>query len=683
MSTAGKTPSSRLHSEKLDARLFLAAVALCAATRLVALEEFPIYFFTDEAANTVMAAEFVQNGLRDSSGELFPTYFANNEKLSLSLSVYAQVIPAWLFGRSVLVTRATAALIALSGTVAAGLILRQAFGLRRAWLGVLFLTITPAWFLHSRTAFETGLYASMFAWALYAYLRYRAGRPRWLPVAVLLGGLAFYSYSTGQAGLLLVGLLLLAVDARYHWQNPRAVGLGLAVAALLALPYLRFQVGHPGDLGQRLRLVDSYLVRPDLGPSEKAARFVEEYAQGLSPLYWYAPDTGVDLIRHRMKGYGNLWWPTLPLALLGLAMSLRCWRDPAHRALLVAALTAPAGAALAGIQVTRVLVFVIPAALLTALGADVILKAAERRLGQVRVAAAAFGLLTLTSGWMLRGALVNGPTWYSDYGLTGMQYGARQVFGEAGEYLEQHPGSRVWLFPTWLNGAEVLRRFFAPNEPDLLLKNLDELLAERSNSLEGALLILTREDYQRVVESGKFAAVSVEKTLPLPDGTPGFYLARMAYSAQADALFEAEREAESRMLDEEILMGGRPVVVRHTPFEAGSLADLFDGDPDTRVLTAGANPLVIELDFGEAVRITGLTLTADMPDLRLTFQGFAEGLQPARYEAEFRNRGADHDLDIAFDPPPGLISRVVIEIEDLHAPPGTSVALRELALRQK
>ena len=86
------------------------------------------------------------------------------------------VLATRLFGRSTLVTRAVAALIALSGTVAAGLILRQAFGLRRAWLGVLLLTITPAWFLHSRTAFETGLYASLFASAPYAYLRYRAGR---------------------------------------------------------------------------------------------------------------------------------------------------------------------------------------------------------------------------------------------------------------------------------------------------------------------------------------------------------------------------------------------------------------------------------------------------------------------------------------------------------------------------
>jgi hypothetical protein len=38
---------------------------------------------------------------------------------------------------------------------------------------------------------------------------------------------------------------------------------------------------------------------------------------------------------------------------------------------------------------------------------------------------------------------------------------------------------------------------------------------------------------------------------------------------------------------------------------------------------------------------------------------------------------------VTFDPPPGLVSRVVIEIEDLDAPPGTSVALRELALRER
>ena len=114
----------------------------------------------------------------------------------------------------------------------------------------------------------------------------------------------------------------------------------------------------------------------------------------------------------------------------------------------------------------------------------------------------------------------------------------------------------------------------------------------------------------------------------------------MAYSAQADTLFESEREAERRMLAEEALLGGRPGVARRTPFEAGSLADLFDGDSDTRVLTAGANPLVIEFDFGEAVRITGLTLSVDVRNLGLSFQGFAVGCSRPVTKSNSRTEGS-------------------------------------------
>ena len=657
---------------------------MCAACVLVRLPDFPIYFFTDEAANTVLADEFLQNGLRDASGELFPTYFVNTESRNLGLSVYAQIVTVLLFGRSVWATRATAALLALSGSVAVGLILKEAFRLRRAWLGLLFLAITPAWLLHSRTAFETGLYASMFAWFLYAHLRYRSGRPGWLPAAVLFAGLAFYSYHTGQPGLLLASLLLLAFDGRHLGRQPRRlVVLALVLMVLLSLPYLRFLADHSGELRQRLELLDSYLIRSDLTPLDKAARYLGEYARGLSPAYWYAPDNGVDLIRHRMKGYGNILWPTLPLAAVGLAGCLRRWRDPAHRAVLVALLTAPAGAALAGILVTRVLILVIPAALLTALGTAALLDRVGRRLGEVRTSLAAFALLASAGGWMLRDALMNGPTWYSDYGLAGLQFGAPQVFQAAAGYLDQHPGHPVWVFPSWINGPDMLRRFFIPDEPSVQLLELEPLLSEWSDGLEDALLILTSQDLQRSLESGKLVVVGTEGILPLPDGTPGFNLVRMAYTAQAAANFAGEREAHARLVLEEIQLEGRAVTARHSPFAAGSLLDLFDGDPTTQVRTAEANPLLIVLEFEEPVRVTGLALTAEMDDLRLTFRGFAPGLRPAYYAAEFRARADERSLDVLFDPPPGLISRVIIEIEDLSAPAGTSVALGDLALREQ
>ncbi len=664
---------------RLDGWLFLLSLIVFAATRLIGIARFPIYFFSDEAANTVLAAEFVRNGFRDASGQLFPLYFSNSGKLSLSVSVYAQVIPYLLFGASVLVTRAVSALIATSGAVAVGLTLRDGFRTRLAWVGVLLLAITPSWFLHSRTAFETVVFVSMFAWFLYFYVRYRTGHGRAVFPAVVFGALAFYSYSTGQPGLVLCCLLFVLVDARCLWQN-RRTSLPAAVLALaLASPYVRFQAQHPGEIARRLQSTDSYLVRPDLSPAEKAARFVEEYAVGLSPGYWYVPENSRDLIRHRMRGYGNLLWPTLPFAAIGVVDCLRRRRDPARRALLIAALTAPAGAAMAGMHITRVLVFVAPASLLTFLGIEPVLRWVGSRVGHARARAALFLLLTLVGGRMLRDALANGSIWYDDYGLTGMQYGAPQVFAAVADYLEEHPQSQAWMFPTSWNGSDMLRRFFAPDDPRYLLLNLDSFLEERFDAVEQAVVVLTHDDLQRVAESGKFNAADVEGTVPLPDGTIGFDLVRLSYSPEADALFAAERAARGRMVEEVVSLGGRRVTARHTPFDAGSLENLFDGDPATLVRTDGINPAVVELEFGEPVRITGLRLVVGATDMEVTIRVFAgEETTPGRYGATFAGLGPDPRLDLVLEPPPGAILRMIIEIRDLNGLASSRVHLREV-----
>jgi hypothetical protein len=179
----------------LDNTLFLLSGLLFLATRLIGLEKWPIYFFTDEAINPLLAADFIRHGFTDGAGQWFPTYFANGQYLSLSVSVYAQVVPYLLFGFSVFVTRAVSVLVALSGTLAIGLILKDSFKLRFWWLGTLILSIIPAWFLHSRTAFEHVMWVGFYAWFLYFYLRYRQGQPRHILTAFVFGALSFYSYS--------------------------------------------------------------------------------------------------------------------------------------------------------------------------------------------------------------------------------------------------------------------------------------------------------------------------------------------------------------------------------------------------------------------------------------------------------------------------------------------------------
>ena len=177
--------------------LFGVGLALYLLVRLIALTEFPIYFFTDEAVQTMLAHDLIRDGLRNGDKVFLPTYFKNGTYYNLSVSVYAQVLPYLVFGKSVFVTRATSVLLTLLAAVSVGLILRDFFKEFYWWTAPLMLSVMPAWFLHSRTAFETALFVSFYAGMLYFYLRYRYTSPDNIYPTLILAALAFYSYSPG------------------------------------------------------------------------------------------------------------------------------------------------------------------------------------------------------------------------------------------------------------------------------------------------------------------------------------------------------------------------------------------------------------------------------------------------------------------------------------------------------
>jgi hypothetical protein len=72
--------------------IFVVSILLHLTTRFVGLEQFPITFFADEAAQTVIAAYLIEQGFQY-EGELLPPYFLNVNKYSLSVTVYSQVFP--------------------------------------------------------------------------------------------------------------------------------------------------------------------------------------------------------------------------------------------------------------------------------------------------------------------------------------------------------------------------------------------------------------------------------------------------------------------------------------------------------------------------------------------------------------------------------------------------------------
>ncbi|NIS78881.1 MAG: hypothetical protein GTO14_01345 [Anaerolineales bacterium] len=654
----------------IDARLFLISLLVYALTRLIALEDFPIYFFTDEAVQTVLAEDLVKNGLYDGHGTLLPTYFENNSLFNLSLSVYAQVIPYILFGKSIFVTRATSALITLLAAAAVALALRNVFRIRFWWLGTLLLSITPAWFLHSRTAFETVLFVSMYTLMLAFYLLYLIRSPRFFYAAVLFAGLAFYSYSGGQLIIAGTALLLFLSDLRHHWQNRRTIGLSLILAVLLILPYVRFQMGHEGETYYHLRMLGTYWLH-DIPLGEKIGTFLGHYFFGLSPVYWYS-STNPDLSRHIMQGYGHIMLATLPFMLIGLAKALKNWRSSEYRLVLAACLAAPLGAAIVGVGITRVLVFVIPATFLTTIGMSSVGNWIASRRSYKIVAYAITVLLVLINAYMLRDALVNGAFWDENYGLYGMQYGAKQVFDAVKTHINESPQDTVFVSPSWANGTHILRNFFSPYKAPVYLGNADRFLLEKGDLNEKTILVLTREEYDNLLNDEKVTDIRIERTVPYPNGRVGFLFIRMRYAPGADAIFAREYEDKLRPVTEEIELGGQTIAVQHPQFDMGELIHIFDGDPFTLVRTYHANPALITLTFDHPQTISGIKVTTGTMQVGLNVRLYQNlDSDPQEYSRTYRDLPNDPTVDLPFHE--GPIDAIRIEVEILGVDIGDNV----------
>jgi hypothetical protein len=587
---------------------FVAAMAIYLLVRVIRLPDFPIYFFTDEAVQTILAQDFLRDGLRGYDKEFLPTYFYNSYQYNLGASVYLQVLPYLLFGKSVWITRGVSVFFSLLAALSVGFILKQVFKKPHAWIAVMLLSVTPAWFLHSRTAFETALATSFYAAFLYFYLRYRTASPRFLYLAVIFGGLTFYSYSPIRMVVGLTALLFFLSDIVYHWHNRQTVLRAFLLTLLMLIPLLRFQNTHPDETINHLIVLNSYWIQP-LSWTEKLGQYFVTYFQGLNPLYWYLPNTH-DLPRHLMKDYGHILAVTFPLALLGIAVCIRNLRSAAHRVLLIALLAAPSGAALVALGITRALVMVIPLALLSALGLSALLQWLEDRWRTPRMAVLIplFLFLTYYNVFMLRDALVNGPVWYKNYGLAGMQYGANQLFPAIDAYLQKDPDTQFIVSPSWANGTDTIARFFYPGDVPFHMGNIDGYMIERRPINENTVFVMIPEEYDRAESSGKFTDFQVIHTIPYPNGLPGFYFVRLRYVDNIDSILEGDLERRRQLIVDSLEIDQYPVQVAYSMLDMGTIDNLFDGDENSLVRTFEANPLKLQLDFEQPRTLQGVAL---------------------------------------------------------------------------
>ncbi len=725
--------------------LFILALILYLTTRLIGLTKWPIYFFTDEAVQTNFAAELVDRGFVWNNTEAIPVFFENAGQYEMNVSVYVQLIPYLIFGKSVFVTRAVSVLITLLGMAAVGWILRRAFHLPYWWSGVLLLSIVPVWFLHSRTAFEPGESIAFYALFLYLYMRYREGRPWMLLPALLFGALSAYTYSPSQVMVAVTGGLLLISDAGYHWRHKRVALAGLGLLLLLSIPYLSFIYLHPEANRDQLAIVGSYWLN-DISPIDKLRQFAGQYLNGLDPRYWFLanPPEGVfhDIIRHLMKGYGHMSLWTLPFLVMGILLCLGNIRKSHFRTVLIALLAAPTGGAIAQITISRALVMVIPASLLIALGFSWLLALLERpeippqpeflawwteraarmaavwnalreslstrqafsgvrdfvygwgeraaeiaaaspavgRIPRVALALGVFLLLGSANVYMLWDSLSNGPTWYENYELYGMQYGGRQLTAALEEYHTAHPDANLIVSPSWANGTNEIFDFFLPKDFPMRVGTVLEYTQNYLPIEPQDVFVMTSEEYGVATESGKFSEIRVDQIVNYPNGQPGFYFAYLTYVPGAEEIIAAEKAELSKPVEEQIVLGGETIRVVHSRFDMGELSAGFDGKPYSLMRSEQDNPLYLDMFFPAVHRFTRVSARVGGAPTRLTLTIYpaADG-DPAIFSSMVERSSDYRDVEILLDAPVES-DHIRVEIETVGEGEPTHVHVYEVVL---
>ena len=371
---------------------------------------------------------------------------------------------------------------------------------------------------------------------------------------------------------------------------------------------------------------------------------------------------------------------SLPFVLIGLGLSFRNFKRPEYRIPVLALLAAPCGAALVEMGITRALIMVIPATLLAVLGIDLVLKQILK-FWRFKQWLLVLPLFIGFSGWnifLLTDALNNGTLWHDNYGLSGMQYGARQVFGDIKQELEQDPQVHIILSPSWANGTDIVARFFFNDPQPFELGSIRGYFIEYKELKENTLFIMTPEEYDDMLDSHKFTDINVEKVLPYPDGSPGFFFVRLAYVPNIEDIMAEEREARKRLQEDTLLLNGETVKIQYSLQDMGEVKHIFDGDLNTVMRTMEANPFKVNVAYrddqitdgisvkigGNATRIKIVLLDKNQNEVFSTEKTFDDTPEPRLVDFNFNS-------NITF-------RTLMLEVESIHSGEPAHVHLWEI-----
>lgn len=593
--------------------LFGSSILLALYSLSVKIEYFPIYFFVDEAVQVLKAEFLINNNFRSSLGELLPLIMRRFTYWDLGLTVYLNIPGMLIFGKQIWVVRGTTVLISLLGSIFTSLILKNIFQVKNYWLGILFLISAPIFFLHSRTGFEIAIATSFYAGFLYYYLLYKTDKPRYLYFAIFYAALAFYSVNAVWIVISITLLLFMLFDLPYHLKNKKSAFIALIFACILFFPFFRWQIDN---FPKTMRLLSKYKnpLAKKGSISDGVSFMTGNYLASLDLQYLFDPNYPHHP-RHDLKGYGYFAWWSIPFIFSGLIYLLIKIKEPPFRTLLIAFIISPLGGAVAEPGSTRILPLAVTLALLFGLGVKCfehfLNKFKDRLKLQLTFTLALFATLSFLIIFMVNDSLKNGPFWYNDYGLFGMQYGAKQLFQEAiPRYLKNNPHARLLVSPNWANGGDAFADFFLNKSEKKRVKidSIDSFIKNYQPISSDLIFVMTPEDLLQTQKSNKFESPQIIKTIEYPDGRPGFFFVKVNYAHDITNIFAEELRIRGEPETEQLLINDQSIKITHSRFEEGFLANVFDGNENTFVRGWNGIPMIIQMEFPSKRKINSVTL---------------------------------------------------------------------------
>jgi hypothetical protein len=671
---------SPLGGPRLPWSLFWCGIAVYLATRLWGVTDYPIAFDGDEAAIVVLGRALLESGFRDAYGIWFPIFFAY-PNWNPDIGVYVHLLTSALFGVSVTVARATAALLSTPAPFALAAALRWGFAVRGWWLAPYVLSALPIWFHLSRSAYDSATWVAFFACAVAAYYRYRFYDPQCALYFVVASLLTFYSNAVAHVFALLLALVILVIDWRYHLANWRAWRVPVAVGLLGMVPLATFLGKNPGYVSQRLSSTHPHWgdgTRPLTDTFLAQARAA---ATSLNPMVWFVSDNRglyVDV-----TGYHNYYPGTMPLLpwWVGVMVAvglIAIWHPTfkGRRAILLSLLgISVAPSVIARFAPTRCLAVVVPIVLLSLFWADLILPRGRRF---AFVAGACAVVFTTTSAFAtLSQAITTQSTRVQDFGGYGIQWGSKEVFALVNQRLRATPGARVMVTTDWTWGGHHFMRFFVDRH-DLVsgrvfLGSLETILKSRVpwgpelwSILSPSQLEFLRERMRIGVTEGTGARVveaTVTDLIAHPDGSAGFVMVRLREASNIHDILEAERAAASRPTYTDMVIDGQITRVGTTSIEDGFVGPVLNRAPNALVRFVGPNPTIVDVAYPSARSVSAirLVLGAGMwkVNARLS-EPVAEAVLNVTGTGE--RDGPNSVVNLTVDGPPFQARRIVYEI---------------------